>query len=136
MTETDDGRAKLLNYFSGGEQSSLLAREFINCPERFEPTDHALLQIFQRAVEHSWEWLVIPREARMARAKAFAERGTISDLTCRIVWAYSSTAGKECPVLRTSATFYPQDGSRKVTVSDGGVAFVLDEFIKRKEVNP
>lgn len=112
-----------------------LAIEFLDHPERFEPTDHALVMIYDRAYSLPSDWLCISKDARAAMAKERLRVGHISNHRIEIQWGYSSTAGRDCPILANLARCMIGDGRGGVQwreIRDGGIAFVTSEFIQRK----
>lgn len=112
-----------------------MALEFLDHPDRFEPTEHALVMMYDAAYSMPGDWLCVTIDVRLAMAKERIRCGHISHHRIEIEWAYSSTADRECPVLMNVANCRISDGrggTEVREVCDGGIAFNTSSFIKRK----
>lgn|GEM_PF-6968749 len=108
-------------------QERAFVEEFLDHPERFRLTEHALKTAYSEFVAQPRGHFVWPQE--VGTDKCPIDASLIRNVGTRLEYAYSSTAGCRCAVHVTTAEVL--NGGEWEPVDSGGIAFCLRDWIEK-----
>ena len=104
------------------------AEEFIDHPEKFKATEHAVRLAYADFVVRPTGQFCWPQEVGSAKFPMDAD--ALRNVESKVDYAYSSTLGSNAAIHETWAEVKQPDGSYK-EMRSGGVAFGLRDWVER-----
>ena len=131
-----DQKILLHEYMSPHEGATYYAEhaqmmiDFLRHPEAFQANDSAKSIAFCDFVlrhfddkHNAWPIQVKPSDIDWQRLR---------NVVVRVVYEYSSTAGRQCPVVIVEADARKSSKDNWEHFSNGGIAFALEDFVQKK----